>query len=112
MDVITCLIAGLIGKYLFGDRIGKISMFIYAIYPFTFYQTGLLVSETLCTFLTAASILLILKAHSDNLTKNENKRNILFALFLGGVLLGLSSLVRPNTLPLFLPFYVFIILWI
>ena len=107
VDVATCFFTGLIGKKLFGKKIGQISMMTYAIYPFAFYQSGLLISEVLCTFLTAISFYLILKAYSFDSSNHASKKTIIL-IFLSAIFLGLSSLVRPNTLPLIVSFGIFL----
>lgn len=107
MDVGTCLIVGLIGKKIASPKVAKLSMLIYAFYPLAFYQSGLLISETLCTFLTAIFFFLALNTETNN--KNKYLSYYVRSLFLAGFFLGLASLVRPNLLPLVLSFFIFLI---
>ena len=77
---------------------------LYAIHPFIFYQTGLLISESLFTFLLIAYFLFLFLGI-------KSKDNHLIFLILCGIFLGLASLTRPNGIILILTLPILVILF-
>ncbi|MDI6752705.1 MAG: glycosyltransferase family 39 protein [bacterium] len=90
LGVLTCLLIYLIGKKVFDQKVGLISLFLSCLYGMFLCYEGILLIETLSCFLTTLSLFLLLK---------PSWRNIIF----GGIALGLASLTRANIL-LFIPF--------
>lgn len=95
--IFTCLFIFLITKRVFGKEIGFISLILSVFYDMFIIHEGLLLLETLATFLNTILIFSLLKF--------EEKKELKY-IILGGAFLGLSALSRANIL-LFL-FFVFI----
>ena len=94
LDTLLCLLLFFLGKWLFNKRVGLLAAFFAAFYrPFIFYSVPLL-SDNLILFLNIFTIFIVYWA----LRKKDYRRWIL-----GGLVLGLSALVKPTVL-LFLPF--------
>ncbi len=89
LGALTCLLAFRTAERLFGERAGPVAGWLLALYPPLVVYTGLILSETLFTFLLAASILFWL----DGV---ERKSFGHFAL--AGLSLGLATLTRPVTM--------------
>jgi len=86
---LTCIILYYVAKEVFDERIAKISSLLLAIYPILIVYCGLLLTETLFTFLLATSILLLIKGIVTTKTK----------YFIGSsIFLGFGTLTRPVTL--------------
>lgn len=95
----ACILLYFIGKIAFTRNVGFIAGLIAALYgPFIFYS-GMLVGETLGIFVICLAFLCLLLFQ-------KNRR--LPYLFLGGLFIGLSMLLRGNILVMF----PFILLWI
>lgn len=90
IDLFSCLMVYFVARKLMGNKVALLSSFLYAIYPLLIYQSGLLLTETLFTFL----ILLFLNLLQKTQAKGENN---IYPL-LCGITLGLATLTRPNTL--------------
>ena len=89
---LTCAAVFLIGRRLFGGRVGLAAAAITALDPVLTYFSGLVLGETLFAFLLAAGMLCMLYTE---------RGNVAWAAA-GGALMGLASLVRPS-LVLMLP---------
>ncbi|KPJ50548.1 hypothetical protein AMJ40_02490, partial [candidate division TA06 bacterium DG_26] len=98
---ISCLLVYLIAKEVFNRRIGVIASLIAAFYgPFIYFEGELLIAG-LMTFLLLAFAFVFLRTCGHPTRKG---------LFVSGLLLGLSTIARPNALIL-IPF-VLIWLWV
>jgi 4-amino-4-deoxy-L-arabinose transferase-like glycosyltransferase len=86
---LTCVILYYIAKEIFNEKIATISAWLLVSYPVLIVYTGLLLTETLFTFLLAVSVLLLIRGIVTAKTK----------YFIGsGTFLGLATLTRPVTL--------------
>lgn len=99
ISTFTIYIIYLIGKETFDEKVGLLSAFVSAIYPFFIFYTGFLLTETLFIFLVTLTVFFILK-----IVENNGKIS-----FKSGILLGLGGLTRP-ILQLYLPIVCFHIL--
>jgi 4-amino-4-deoxy-L-arabinose transferase-like glycosyltransferase len=87
----TCVLLYLFGKDVFGARVGIITGFMGAIYPFLYMYDGLLYSESVYIFL--------LLAFCYTLYSLQRKPHVRL-MITSGILIGLLSLTRPNGLAL------------
>lgn len=98
ISVLTVFLAYLIGRRLLDGRAGVLAAAICAVYlPYT-WATGLLLTETLFTFMCAATVLACIEA--------LERSSVAWALGAGAVL-GLAAMVRP----IFLLWPVFVVLY-
>ncbi|MFH1541431.1 MAG: glycosyltransferase family 39 protein [Elusimicrobiota bacterium] len=89
LDALTCVILYYLAKEIFDERIANLSAWLIAFYPVLIVYTGLLLSETLFTFLFIVSIFLFIKWFQ--------KTKIVY--FIGcGIFLGFATLTRPVTI--------------
>jgi 4-amino-4-deoxy-L-arabinose transferase-like glycosyltransferase len=97
LGAISCVLLMLTAQILFNRKIGFISGILLALYPLDFYQSGLVISEQLFSFLFMLFVFTSVKIFSDVI-----QGRLVSTLILGsvacGVVLGLSALVRPNAL--------------
>ena len=104
LDSINCILLFFISYSLTKNKISSYATsVVYAIYPLFFYQAGLLITETLFTFTLGLYFLFAFKIF-------ESKRLYLKQFLILGILLGISSMVRPNALiligaPFFMIFF-------
>lgn len=90
----TCVLAALIARDLFGWRAGLLAGLIAAGYPQLFIWDAWLYSESLAVFSFAACCLVALRlARSQRSLRGWGAR---WRWLAGGVLFGLTALVRPN----------------
>ncbi|MEW6103374.1 MAG: glycosyltransferase family 39 protein [bacterium] len=94
IGLFTSFITYLIAKRGFNKIVGYVSLILSTIYPMFYIVEGVLLMESLVTFLNTLSVLLLLRIEDK-----PSYKNIAFA----GVTLGLSALARANIL-LFIPF--------
>ncbi|MEW6482465.1 MAG: glycosyltransferase family 39 protein [bacterium] len=94
LGVLTSFLTYLIAKKVFNKTIGYICLIILILYAMFYIHEGVLLMESLITFLNTLSIFLLLRIED-----NPSYKNIAFA----GISLGLSALARANIL-LFIPF--------
>ncbi|MFH0774161.1 MAG: glycosyltransferase family 39 protein [bacterium] len=99
LGVATSLLTYLIARKVFNKAVALISISISIFYGMFYIHEGLLLLESLSTFLITLSILLLLR-----IKDNPNFKTIAYV----GISLGLSGLARPNIL-LFVPF---ILIWL
>ena len=99
LSALTCVILYYTAKEIFDEKIAKVSAWLLLFYPVLIVYTGLILSETLFTFLFIITVFLLVKG----LSSEKNKYFILSGLFL-----GLSTLTRPVTL--LLPFLIFFLI--
>lgn len=89
LGALTCAAAFRTAEKLFGERTGELAGWLLAFYPVLIVYTGLLLTETLFTFLLASAVMFWVYGVSR---RNYGD----FAL--AGLLLGLATLTRPVTL--------------
>lgn len=89
LSAFLCIIIYYIAKNIFSKKVAMISAGILALYPVLIVYIGLILTETLFTFLFAISILLLIQG--------VNKINIYY-FALSGFFLGIATLTRPVTL--------------
>ncbi|MFH0774769.1 MAG: glycosyltransferase family 39 protein [bacterium] len=99
LGVATSLLIYLIAKKVFNKTVALISISISIFYGMFYIHEGVLLMESLVTFLNTLSIFLLLRIEDK-----PSYKNIAFA----GIAIGLSALARANIL-LFVPF---IFIWI
>lgn len=108
VDLMTCVLTALIAAQLapVAKRrlVATIALWLAALCPFTASYTGVVLTETLATFVTTLAVLIFVRAltHSDmNITRNAISENLLLKyvawFFVGGLVVGLGTLVRPET---------------
>jgi 4-amino-4-deoxy-L-arabinose transferase-like glycosyltransferase len=108
VDLMTCVLTSVIAAQL--APVGKrrlaatIALWLAALGPFTASYTGVVLTETLATFFTALAVLIFVRALTDptmNIARAaiSNNRVLKYAgwFFLGGIIVGLGTLVRPET---------------
>jgi hypothetical protein len=108
IDLITCvltaLIAGMIAPVRSKTRVATIALWIAALCPFTANYTAAVLTEVLATFLTTLAVLAFViafgRASADS-SKEEVGHRPLYseaaAWLLTGFIVGLGTLVRPET---------------
>jgi len=99
LGVATSLLIYLIARRVFNKATALISIFISIFYGMFYLHEGVLLLESLATFLNTLSIFLLLRIED-----NPSYKNIIPA----GIAIGLSALARANIL-LFVPF---ILIWL
>jgi len=102
LDTITCLLAYLLAKETFGATAGLIAAFVSAAYPPLIFYTGVLLTETLATFLLTAAALCVLTF----VRFTHLRRQML--LVLAGLLLGFAVITRS----VFLASVPLVLLWL
>lgn len=96
LGTLTVLLVFRISAIAFGGRIASVSALLAAIHPALIIYTGMLLSETLFAFFLILSVWVMAMAIKDSLPS---------LWFLGGILLGLTILLREETIlmvPLFI----------
>jgi len=99
LGVSTSLLIYLIARKVFNKTVALISLILSIFYGMFYIHEGVLLMESLVTFLNTLAIFLLLRIED-----NPSYKNIAFA----GIAIGLSALARANIL-LFVPF---IFIWI
>ena len=113
LDLVTCVVIALIGARLVGvaadsavrRRVFIAGVWLAALCPFTGNYTAVVLTETLVIFLTAVAILVLMQTELGsgrlNFTAAEAGGGWNSALrdpyFLGGIVVGFGTLVRPET---------------
>lgn len=87
LDSLTCIMLYLIGKKVYNEKIGYISALAFALYPVSIYATGLILTETLFTFLLSLFILSLLRVFKTLSLKYS---------ILSGLLLGVLVMTRGS----------------
>ncbi|MFH1776638.1 MAG: glycosyltransferase family 39 protein [Candidatus Omnitrophota bacterium] len=95
IDTISCFLTIKIANSLFGRKIALLTGGLYACFPLLLYQSGILLSETLFTFIVLSAVYFLVKTFT--------RPNYCYAFF-SGLLIGLSVLCKevPLLLPLFI----------
>src|SRR5579875_587514 len=100
LDMLTCFVIGLIAARLapkpVSSRAALAAVWLAALCPFTANYTAAVLPETLAIFLTAVAILVLVEPERQN-HKPGFHPFPLSSYFLGGIVVGLGTLVRPET---------------
>jgi hypothetical protein len=120
VDLATCVLAAGIADRLAADtsnatrsRVATAALWLTALCPFTANYTAVPLTEVLATFFTTLALLIFLSPVGMTLDRIASNRDLLPAVkkwFAGGIVVGLGTLVRPET-PLLLG-AVWIVLWL
>ena len=100
VDLLTCLLTGGIAAYLapekYRARVMIAAVWLAALCPFVANYTAAVLTEVLATFLTTASLLMLLLAsgEADAQPPNASSGRL---FFFGAFFAGLGALVRPET---------------
>jgi 4-amino-4-deoxy-L-arabinose transferase-like glycosyltransferase len=97
--VLTALLASLIAPTASRKRVFVAALWLAAMCPFTASYTAVVVTEILATFLTAAALAVLVKAYQDQdrgPASGDRMWNVA-TWFWGGLLVGLATLVRPES---------------
>jgi len=106
LDLGTCFliawIAARLAPPLARRRVALAGLWLAALCPFIANYSAVVLTETLVTFLTALAILVLLQTDLarplDEPTSADGSRSFLLSpWFLGGILVGFGTLVRPET---------------
>jgi hypothetical protein len=119
-DLATCVLAAGTASLVAADapeairaRVAAAAVWLTALCPFTANYTAVPLTEVLATFLTALAIFLFLSSMAINLDSIASRRDLLLAVLAwtaAGLVVGLGTLVRPET-PLLLPAFL-LVLWL
>src|SRR5216683_3801823 len=120
LDLGTCVLAAGIASRLAADasdaargRIAAAALWLAALCPFTANYTAVPLTEVLATFFTTLALLIFLSPAGMTIDRIASNHDLLRAAknwFAGGLVVGLGTLVRPET-PLLLAAVV-IVLWL
>ena len=91
IGALTCLLAYLVGRRIFGDRAGLIAAGIVAVYPASIYYDTRILREGLCAFLVTLGLWLAILTRER--PTSSNRYPVLY-----GVLVGLMTMCRPELL--------------
>lgn len=91
LAALTCLLTYLIAFRLFGSRIAAWAGWLTAVYPVLIAYAGMILSETLFTFLLCATLWFLIEGHSQ-----KGKQMIFWSA--AGLTLGLATLTRATTI--------------
>jgi len=105
VDLATCFLIALIAARLAPEasrrRVAIAGLWLAALCPFTANYSATILTETLVIFLTALAILLLMRAYVDDSQPAPSSlspsKPALSLWFLGGIITGFGSLVRPET---------------
>ena len=120
LDLATCVLAAGIASRLAADapgatrnRVAIAALWLTALCPFTANYAAVPLTEVLATFLTTLALLIFLSPSGMGVDRISSNRDLLRAVktwLVGGIVVGLGTLVRPET-PLLLA-AVLIVLWL
>ncbi len=108
VDLMTCFLTAMIAAQFAGASRRKVvataALWMAALCPFTANYTAVVLSESLAIFMTTAAVLFFVRALSDPhtdlpLDSRDNRAVLSFAgrWLLGGCIVGLGALIRPDT---------------
>jgi hypothetical protein len=103
VDLATCFLVARIAATLapgpYRNKVAFAALWLAVLCPFTANYNAVVLTETLVTFLTALALLILLQAEvgGDFDTGERAQGKLLGRYFLGGVIVGLGTLVRPET---------------
>jgi hypothetical protein len=120
VDLATCVLTALVAARLTGGANRRVvtcvwvgALWLAVLCPFTANYTSAILTETLATFLTTLAVLIFLLPPATEIEfLHKNRQVLLGALtwFLGGIVVGLGTLVRPEA-PLLIA-AVLLVLWV
>jgi dolichyl-phosphate-mannose-protein mannosyltransferase len=101
LDVITCFVIALIAARLAPEssrrRVTMAGLWLAALCPFTANYTAVVLTETLTIFLTSLAILVLLETDLGYPKTGRDAPVLGNRWFLGGIVVGFGTLVRPET---------------
>ena len=107
VDLGTCVLAvGITTRLASGasetdrDRVAAAALWLTALCPFTANYVAVPLTEVLATFFTTLALLIFLAPHGmsiERLTADRDLRRAVKTWFAGGLVVGLGTLVRPET---------------
>jgi len=101
LDVVTCFVIALIAARLAPQRYRRraaiAALWLAALCPFTANYTAVVITETLTIFLTAVAILILLRTEIGVGAEASHQPFLSNPWFLGGIIAGFGTLVRPET---------------
>jgi Dolichyl-phosphate-mannose-protein mannosyltransferase len=101
LDVATCFVVGLIASRLgpgaHRQRVFLAALWLAVLCPFTANYTAVVLTETLITFLTALTILVLLETEIGVGSGDADRGFLSGGWFLAGIVTGFGTLVRPET---------------
>lgn len=101
VDLATCFLIAMIAARLAPEasrrRVALAGLWLAALCPFTANYTAVALTETLITFLTALAILIFVEVGPEAASETDSPSGILSRWFLGGIVVGFGTLVRPET---------------
>src|SRR2546425_10358288 len=107
VDLATCVLAAGIASCLAADasdaarsRVAAAALWLTALCPFTANYTAVPLTEVLATFFTTLALLIFLSPAGTAIDRISSKHDLLRASgiwFGGGIMVGLGTLVRPET---------------
>jgi hypothetical protein len=106
VDLATCVLTAFVAARLASGAnrrvvadISVVALWLAILCPFTANYTSAILTETLATFLTTLAVLIFLLPSAMDIELLHEKRQVLLAAltwFLGGIVVGLGTLVRPE----------------
>jgi hypothetical protein len=101
LDTAGCFLIALIAARLAPEscrrRATLAALWLAALCPFTANYSAAILTETLVTFLTALALLVLLGTELGDASAKEGGPIVTSAWFLGGIVVGFGTLVRPET---------------
>jgi hypothetical protein len=101
LDVATCFVIALIAARLapapYRGRVFIAALWLAELCPFTANYTAVVLTETLTMFLTSVAILVLIETEIGVGGIGENSGFLANHYFLGGIIVGFGTLVRPET---------------
>ena len=101
LDVVSCFVVALIAARLAPPesrrRVTIAALWLAALCPFTANYSAVVLTEVLVTFLTALAILILIGAYRHEILGGAPGVRGLSPWFLGGLVAGFGTLVRPET---------------
>lgn len=120
VDLATCVLTACIAAQLAAgaseavrSRVARMALWLAVLCPFTANYAAAMLTEVLATFLTALAILVFLLPSAHRFDLIRNRHDLLRSVriwFLGGLVVGFGTLVRPET-PLLLA-AVLLVFWL
>jgi len=100
IGALTCVMILVLGKALLGEWPGRIAGGIAAVYPFSIYFTGRMLSETLFLLLAVTSWYFVVRMW-DELRRRERWTRWVASCLVAGLLAAAAVLTRPEALAVF-----------
>ena len=101
LDTAGCFLMALIAARLAPEtsrrRVTLAALWLAALCPFMANYSAAILTETLAIFLTALALLVLLGTELGDVRPKENGSIVTNAWFLGGIIAGFGTLVRPET---------------